>query len=75
MSYIPLVLLCVCCLIGVRSNRGSVLGMCICVSLGGGAQHVGSLVSARASLPCDVLLSDWHSLRKPVVSYIDIAVG
>jgi len=26
------------------------------------------LVSARASLPCDVLLSDWHSLRKPVVS-------
>ena len=49
------------------------LRMCICVSLG--AQHVGSLVSARASLPRDVLLSDWHSLRKPVVSYLDIAVG
>ena len=49
------------------------LRMCICVSQGG--QHVCSLLSTRASLPCDVLLSDWHSLRKPVVSYIDIAVG
>ena len=43
--------------------------------LSGGAACVQFGKCARASLPCDVLLSDWHSLRKHVVSYIDIAVG